>query len=82
MISEFFINIIFGLVSGMLSAAPEIEWTVETSSFQYFLDIVKVAGYMLPMETVSRIVGLVCSLTLLRFVLAIPRAIWDLFPLV
>lgn len=82
MISEFFINIIFGLVSGMLESAPVIEWSVETSSFQYFLDIIKVAGYMLPIQTVSQIVSVVCGLTLFRIVIAIPKAIWDLLPLV
>ena len=43
MISEFFLDIIFNLVSGMLSAAPDITFSVETSAFQYFVDILKVA---------------------------------------
>lgn len=81
MISEFFINIIFSLVTGMLEILPDLEWSVDTSAFGYFLDTVRVASYMLPMGTVNAIVGLIVDLTIIRFVLAVPRAIWDLFPL-
>lgn len=82
MISEFFINIVFGLVSGMLSIMPDVVWSVETSSFQYFLDIIRVVGYMLPMDTVSQIISCIVALTVTRIAIAIPKAIWDLLPLV
>lgn len=82
MISEFFLNIIFGLVSGMLEILPDISWSVDTSAFSYFLDIVRVAGYMLPMDTVVAIIALIVDLTIIRIVIAIPKAIWDLLPLV
>ena len=82
MISEFFLNIIFGLVSGMLEILPDVSWTVETSAFSYFLDIVRVAGYMLPIDTVIAIVAIIIDLTIIRIVIAIPKAIWDLLPLV
>lgn len=81
-ISEFFINIIFGLVSGMLELLPDIQWSVDTTSFQYFLDIVKVVGYLLPVDTVSAVVGLIIDLTVIRILISIPKAIWDLLPLV
>lgn len=82
MISEFFINIIFTLVSGMLKLLPDIQWSVDTTAFQYFLDIVKVVGYLLPMDTVSTIIGLIIDLTIFRILIAIPKAIWDLLPMV
>lgn len=82
MISEFFLNIVFGLVSGMLSVLPEIEWSMETSAFQYFLDIIRIAGYMLPMETVSQIISLVVGLTITRILISIPKTLWELLPLV
>lgn len=82
MISEFFLNIIFNIVSGMLGVLPEIEWSVETTAFEYFLDIIRVAGYMLPMQTVSQIISLVVGLTLFRILIAIPKTIWELLPLV
>ena len=82
MISEFFLDIIFNLVSGMLSAAPDITFSVETSAFQYFVDILKVACYMLPMNTVSTIIGIIVGISGLRIVIAVIRTIWDLLPLV
>ena len=82
MISEFFINIIYGLVSGMLSGLPEITWSVETSSFEFFLNTVRVAGYLLPVETVSSIFSLVVGLTVFRILISIPKTIWNLLPLV
>lgn len=82
MISEFFLNIIFGLVSGMLDILPDVSWSVDTSAFSYFLDIVRVAGYMLPIDTVIAIVAIIIDLTIVRIVIAIPKAIWDLLPLV
>lgn len=82
MISEFFLNIIFGLVSSMLELMPEVEWSVDTSWFEYFLDIIRVAGYMLPFETVTHICRMVIALTIVRIVIAIPKAIWDILPLV
>lgn len=82
MISEFFLNIIFALVSGMLSMLPDISWSVDTAAFAPFLNIIRVAGYMLPMDTVVAIVLLVFNFTLVRIVISIVKSIWDLLPLV
>lgn len=82
MISEFFINIVFNIVSGLLSMLPDVTWSVESTAFEYFLGIIRVAGYMLPMNTVGAIAGLVVALTLVRIVVSAIRTIWDLLPLV
>ena len=80
MISEFFLNIIFNIVSGFFSLMPEFEWSVETSAFSYFLSILKVAGYMFPWGTVVAICGLIVGLSIFRVVIAFIKAIWDLLP--
>ena len=82
MVSEFFLNIIFNILTGMLSVLPDISWNIESNAFAYFLDILKVAGYMLPMGTVSTIAGLIVALTTFRIIISIVRTIWDLLPLV
>ncbi len=82
MISEFFLNIIFKLVTGFLNLLPDINFTVESSAFEYFLGIVQVAAYMLPMGTVMMIIDLIIIFTLLRIVIAVIKSIWDLLPLV
>ena len=82
MISEFFINIIFGIVTGLMSLLPDIQWSVDTTAFQYFLDVIKVVGYLLPADAVMTVVGLIIDLTILRFVVALIKTLWDLLPLV
>ena len=82
MISEFFLNIIFKLVTGFLNLLPDINFTVESSAFEYFLGIVQVAAYLLPMGTVMMIIDLIIIFTLLRIVIAVIKSIWDLLPLV
>ena len=82
MITEFFIDIIFSLLSGMLSALPEITWSVDTSAFTFISDIFRVVGYLFPVQTVSSIISLIFGLTVFRILISIPKAIWDLFPLV
>lgn len=80
MISEFFLNIAFNIVSGFFGMLPEFSWSVETSAFEYFLTTLKVAGYMFPWSTVVAICGLIFGLSIFRIVIAFIKAIWDLLP--
>lgn len=82
MISEFFLNIIFNIVSGFFGMLPEFSWSVETSAFSYFLSILQVAGYMFPWGTVVAICSLIVGLSIFRVVIAFIKAIWDLLPFV
>lgn len=80
MISEFFLNIIFNIVSGFLNLLPDFSWSVETTAFQYFMSILQIAGYMFPWGTVVAICSLIVSLAIFRVVIAFIRTIWDLLP--
>ena len=82
MIGEFLLNIVFNIVSGFLSLLPSIDFSVDSTVFEYFLGIVRVAGYMLPMGTVSAILSLIVNLTIFRIVIAFIKTIWDLLPVV
>lgn len=82
MISEFFLNIIFGIVSGMFSMLPDITWSVDSSAFEYVLGIFQVVGYLFPWGTVTAIVSLIIALSIFRVVIAIIKSVWDLLPLV
>ena len=82
MVSEFFLNIIFTLVSGFFSLMPDFTWSVDTSAFSYFMTILQVAGYVFPWSTVVAIAGLVVGLSIFRVVIAFIKTIWDLLPLV
>lgn len=82
MVTEFIIDLVYNIVSGLLSILPDISWDVDSSIFSYFIGILQAAGYMLPMGTVSTIVGLIVSLTVFRIVISLVRTIWDLLPVV
>ena len=80
MISEFFLNIIFGIVTGFFSLLPDFTWSVDTSAFDYMIDIFRVAGYVFPWGTVVAIVGLIIGLSIFRIVIAFIKSVWDLLP--
>ncbi len=82
MVSEFFLNIIFGIVNGMMSLLPDITWTVDSTAFDIVLGVFKVVGYLLPWGTVVAIIGLVLAFTIFRIVISIIKSVWDLLPLV
>ena len=82
MIGEFLLNIVFKIVTDILSLLPSFEINVDSTAFEYFLGIVRVASYMLPMGTVSAIISLIVSLTIFRIVIAFIKTIWDLLPVV
>ena len=81
MISEFLLDIVFGIVSGLLKMLPDITWNVETSAFAYIIDIIRVVAYMLPWGTVTTIVGLIIAFTIFKFWISVIRTIWDLLPI-
>lgn len=80
MISEFFLNIIFGIVSGFFNLMPDITWSVETTAFQYFMDILRFAGYMFPWGTVVAISSIIIAICLFRIVVSFIKTIWAMLP--
>lgn len=82
MISEFFLNIVFNLVNGMLLLLPDISWSVESSAFEFLLSFLRCVAYLLPWNTVLTILGLIVALSVFRIIIAIIKAVWDLLPLV
>lgn len=82
MISEFFINLVFDIVEGLLTILPDISWSVESSFFDYLISFIKMVGYLLPWGTVTMICSLVVALSIFRIVVSIIKTIWDLLPLV
>lgn len=82
MVSEWFLNVIFNFLSGFLDLLPDISWNVDSSAFSYFLDVVRVVGYLMPAGTVSTIVSLIVAFTIFRIIISVIKSIWDLLPLV
>lgn len=82
MISEFLLNIVFGIVEGALSILPAFDWNIKSSFFQGALDVIRVAGYLLPMDTIATMISIVVFLTLFRIAVSLIKTIWELLPLV
>ena len=82
MITEFFLDIVFNISYGALSLLPDITWSLDSTALTYFIDIIRVVGYMLPGSTVIAILTLVFAFTMLRIVIAVIKTVWDLLPFV
>lgn len=80
MIGEFFLDIVFGIVSGIFKLLPDFSWSVETTAFEYFTDVLRLAGYMFPWNTVVAICALIFGLSVFRVVIAVIKSVWDLLP--
>lgn len=82
MISEFFLNIIFNLVHGLLNSLPEWSFTLNPEAVEVFLRWVNVATFLFPMDTVILIFSLVVWFGFFRIIIATIKTIWDILPLV
>ena len=51
MITEGLLNVVFVLVERVLSILPDFQWTVSANSFDAIFDVLRLAGYLLPMGT-------------------------------
>lgn len=80
MILEFLITIIFNLFESIFSGIPDITWSIDTPAMQIFLDVVRVAGYMLPGDAVIVVASLVFWFTLFRIGVAILKFILQFTP--
>lgn len=82
MVTEGIINLVFGIVEGLLSLLPDISWNVDGTVFDIFFDVLEMVCYLLPMGTVFAIFLIVVGLTMFRVVISLIKTIWDLLPLV
>lgn len=80
MIIEGICNVFFGLLSGLLSFLPDVNWDIKADFFTKFLEVLRVVGYLLPMKTVAAIFALVIAFTVFRIVIALIKTIWNLIP--
>ena len=82
MISEFLLNIVFNLLEWILSPLPEINISLNFGSASTFFGVVRCVLYMLPLNTINTIVGIIIALGAFRIFISIAKTIWDLLPIV
>lgn len=80
MITEGIMNAFFSFLSGLFMLLPDISWDVDNAVFSTFLEIIRLAGYFLPMGTIVTILGLIISLTMFRITISLIKTIWGLLP--
>ena len=81
MITESILSFIFGMVRVVFGLLPDISWSVDSGAASYFIGIVQVVSYMLPVSTVTTIIGITIDLLIFRILVSVFRTIWDLIPI-
>lgn len=81
MIGEYVLNIVFNIVERALSTLPVFDWNIKASFLQSALDMIHLAGYMLPMGTIVTIIGIIGFLMTWRIAVSLLRTIWEVLPL-
>lgn len=81
MVTEAILTISFTILTGLFSMLPEISWTINGGVFSHFLNIVRLAAYMLPTGTISAIVSIIVSITIFKIVITIIKTVWELLPI-
>ena len=82
MILEFLLNIIFQIVTWLLSGLPEITVDFSAVDSSLFMGCVRCVLYMLPLGTINTIIGIIIAVTGFRIFISIVKTIWDLLPIV
>lgn len=82
MIADGMYGIIFTLLDKILALLPDVSWSVDSGAMSYFISMLQVVFYLLPMDTVVQIVGIVITITVFRILVALVRTVWAVLPIV
>lgn len=81
MINAFFTVVLFRILDLGLSLLPDISWSVDSGAMSYFISLLRVVFYLLPMDIVVVIVSIIISFTTWRIIVSLIRTLWDLLPI-
>ena len=82
MITELILNGFFGIADFFLGLMPAIEWTVETSAWQYVSDILSMVCWLLPMGHIRLIIAAIIAVGFFRLTISAIRALAGLLPFI
>ena len=82
MIGEFLLNIVFSIANGILSLLPNITLPTVMARDSTFFGMVRCVLYLLPLDTIGAIIGILVSISLFRLIISVVKTIWDLLPIV
>lgn len=80
MITEAFMSMLFYIGGVFLRMFPSLDFNVDLSAFSAVGDILNAVTYLLPWDTTVAIAQLIVSICMIRFVIALIRAIRGFVP--
>lgn len=80
MITEAILSGFFGVADFLLGLVPEMEWTINTSAWQYAHDILSMICYLLPMGYIQSAIAFIIALGIFRISVAAIRALAGALP--
>ena len=82
MITNFFLNPIWAIVSPILDRIPDISISASNPVAASVLSYIKAGLYFLPTQTVTAIFTIILALWILRVVVAFLHSLWNALPVV
>lgn len=82
MIIEFLMNISFGVINMLLSALPDIEFSIDTGAIGKFFDFIDIVLYFFPLITIGNIIKLIFGIIAFRIIISITKTLMQIIPFV
>lgn len=80
MIYEGLFGLLFAVLEWVFPLLPDVTWSVDSGALSYFVGLLKVVFYLLPMHTVGSIIGIIVSIMTFRIVVSLIRTVCDVLP--
>lgn len=81
MITELILSGFFNISDFLLGLLPEMEWTVNTSAWEYVFDFMSMIAYLLPMKFIIPAIALIVSISVFRLTVALVKLILNFIPM-
>lgn len=82
MVTQSVLGIVFRLVDGILSLLPDVEIVVPANIISSAAQFFRIAAYILPLDTVAQVLGIIIALQAFRIIISLIKTIWALLPVV
>lgn len=82
MITELILSGFFGLADMFFGLLPSIEWTIDTSAWEYGKDILSMIAYLLPMGHIRAVIAAIIALSVFRLSISVLRSILGFIPFI
>lgn len=80
MITEAILSFFFNLIRYVFELLPDFSWSLDAGAASYFMSILEVVCYMLPIDTFVSIAGITIDLIIFRIIVSVIRTLWDIVP--